>query len=81
MRKKESSVHPLIEEGLALAALGMGVVFVFLTLLVFAIYLMSWTLGQSNYPSETPDSRLISSKKKAIIAGAIWQHRKNKTLK
>ncbi len=71
-------MHSLIEEGFKLALYGMGTVFLFLTLLVIAIYFMAWTLRKLDYVSEEGKPRVLSNKTKAIIIAAISLHRKNK---
>ena len=71
-------MHPLIDQGLTLALYGMGTVFVLLTLLVFAIFIMSRVLGKFEYIDETYNKLSMSQTKRAAIVGAIMQHRKNK---
>ena len=67
---------PLVSEGLNLALYGMGTVFVFLTLLVFATMIMSWLVA----PKETAavvalPIDLAGDRKIAAITAAIHQHR------
>ena len=64
----------IVAEGLNLAALGMGTVFVFLTLLVFATVLMS-TLVQRTAPPRTVGKAALDSKKLAAISAAVHQHK------
>ena len=70
-------LHPLIEEALKLALYGMGTVFVFLTLLVFAIKSMTRALKKFDYGSEKGSPRTIPHKTKAAIVAAISQHKKH----
>lgn len=65
---------PLFSEGLNLALYGMGTVFVFLTLLVFATRLMSWLVLRT--AQEMPSSEGIDTVKLAAITAAIHQHRR-----
>ncbi len=44
----------LLQEGLALAGFGMGMVFIFLTLLVVATNFMSWVIQQYFAPEPVP---------------------------
>ncbi|MGI0119988.1 OadG family protein [Zooshikella sp. RANM57] len=78
----------LMTEGLYLMLLGMGFVFVFLTLLVYATELMSIIVQKyfpekliptklaktGPVPAETEDTQLI-----AVISAAIQQYRKKHT--
>ena len=73
MRQKMS---PLLTEGLNLAFYGMGTVFLFLTLLVFATQLMSWLTLRATPTIKTAD--FINNKKLAAITAAVHQHRKRK---
>jgi oxaloacetate decarboxylase gamma subunit len=53
---KETNVGGLLESGIELMMIGMGTVFSFLTLLVFATRAMSWAvlkLGFATTPSQT----------------------------
>ncbi len=65
---------PLFSEGLNLALYGMGTVFVFLTLLVFATRLMSWLVLRTT--QEMPGSEGMGTVKLAAITAAIHQHRR-----
>lgn len=61
----------LLAEGFELMLTGMGTVFVFLTVLVIALSLMSRLLGREPLPSTTePDAETV-----AAITAAIEQHR------
>ena len=66
----------LLGEGLNLAIYGMGTVFVFLTLLVFATQLMSRLTLLITPANETAD--VIDKKKIAAITAAVHQHHRNK---
>ena len=72
-------MHPLIEEALKLATYGMGTVFAFLTLLIFAIYFMTWILKKFELLYEEEKSLSIKNKTKAAIVAAIRQHRRDRT--
>ena len=69
-------MSPLVSEGLNLALYGMGTVFVFLTLLVWATMLMSWLVAQqetavvATLPADSADARTM-----AVITAAIHRHR------
>ena len=69
------TLSPLVSEGLNLALYGMGTVFVFLTVLVFATMLMSWLVLKTVRASEPEKSDTSNSKKMAAIAAAIHVHR------
>ncbi|CAM3475886.1 OadG family protein [Halomonas sp. AOP12-C2-37] len=75
----------LLQDGLALMALGMGVVFVFLAILVVSVTLMSKLIGRfqpvpvaadtgrkslSSYPSSSPDDEVM-----AVISAAVHRYR------
>lgn len=60
----------LISEGLTLMLAGMGTVFVFLTVLVLAMTLMSSLAGRPKPRAEGPTDDEV-----AAIAAAIHQHR------
>ena len=65
--------NELLREGFALMLAGMGTVFVFLTVLVFAMTIMSrLTLRFQS----TPDAAGPSGDEVAAIAAAIEQHRR-----
>ncbi|MBO6657181.1 MAG: OadG family protein [Pseudomonadales bacterium] len=68
-------MSPLVSEGLNLALYGMGTVFVFLTVLVFATMLMSWLVLKTAPASEPERSDTSNSKKMAAISAAIHAHR------
>ncbi|MBO6566590.1 MAG: OadG family protein [Pseudomonadales bacterium] len=68
-------MSPLISEGLNLALYGMGTVFVFLTVLVFATMLMSWLVLKTVPAAEPKQSDPSNSKKMAAITAAIHAHR------
>jgi Na+-transporting methylmalonyl-CoA/oxaloacetate decarboxylase gamma subunit len=59
-----------INAGLAIALLGMGIVFCFIALLALAIHLLARFKGQELVPStETPDQLM------AVIGAALHTHR------
>ena len=64
----------LLDEGLALMYVGMGTVFVFLTVLVGAMSLMSAVIMAMKKPEPAGD---ISNEEVAAITAAIAQHRKS----
>ena len=68
---------PLLSEGFNLAMYGMGTVFVFLTLLVFATTLMSWLVAKTEPAPSTAESS-IDPRKLAAITAAVHQHRNRK---
>ena len=74
-------MHPLIDQGLTLALYGMSTVFFLLTVLVFAVIAMSLILKKVKYGDEDSSELGISLNKRAAIAGAIVQHRKNQSPK
>ena len=61
----------LISEGLTLMLAGMGTVFVFLTVLVFAMTVMSAIAGRSRPVAEGPTDDEV-----AAITAAVHQHRR-----
>lgn len=62
----------LLAEGFSLMLTGMGTVFVFLTVLVLALNLMSRLLGREPAPAEVgPDAETV-----AVISAAIERHRR-----
>ena len=68
-------MSPLVSQGIDLVIYGMGTVFVFLTLLVFATMAMSrlvlWmTPAESVKPGSPPDTRKL-----AAITAAVHAHR------
>ena len=66
----------LVSEGLNLALYGMGTVFVFLTLLVLAIMMMSWLVApKERTPVVAIPIDLAGASKMAAITAAIHQHR------
>ena len=70
---------PLLASGVELMLIGMGTVFFFLTLLVFATGLMSSMVRRfvpSSIPVETPAAQ--AEEDIAAISAAISVHRKNK---
>ena len=73
-------MQPLINQGFKLALYGMGTVFVFLTLLVFAIYLMARILREDSVVHENKGNPAVPNATKAAIIGAIHQHRKKKII-
>jgi oxaloacetate decarboxylase gamma subunit len=68
----------LIESGIELMFAGMGIVFIFLTMLVFAINLMSAFL-QRYFPDKTPNFRTmppgLDKSTVAAITAAVHQYR------
>lgn len=71
-------MSPLVSQGIELAVYGMGVVFVFLTMLVLAIMLMSRVIaamGVPETPAPIPGRGTADGKKMAAIAAAVHQHR------
>ncbi|MDQ7732945.1 OadG family transporter subunit [Halomonas sp. SpR1] len=75
----------LLQDGLALMALGMGVVFVFLTILVISVTLMSKLVGhfqpvpiavdtgKKSSPSSPPAAQ--SDEVRAVISAAVHRYR------
>ncbi|BBI48689.1 putative oxaloacetate decarboxylase gamma chain [Vreelandella olivaria] len=78
----------LLQEGLALMALGMGVVFVFLTVLVISVTLMSKLIGRFQplpaavdtgkkaSPSSPPSAQ--SDEVMAVISAAVHRYRSSR---
>lgn len=62
----------LLDQGLTLMLVGMGTVFVFLSVLVIAMSLMS-SIAQRFVATEGPDS--VSNEEVAAISAAIVKHR------
>lgn len=73
-------MEPLIAEGLNLAMLGMGTVFVFLTLLVLATMLMSALVPADAIPAPASATAKDGNERKklAAITAAIHQHRQRR---
>lgn len=77
-------MHSIVSQGINLALLGMGTVFVFLTLLIFATHLMSYLLNRFLIPDAdlniSSESKSTSTKTPehtvAIITAAIQEHRR-----
>jgi oxaloacetate decarboxylase gamma subunit len=65
--------NELIDEGLTLMLAGMGTVFVFLTVLVFMMTLMSRLIMRFQSPS---DAAGPSDDEVAAITAAVTQHRR-----
>ena len=75
----------LLQDGLALMALGMGVVFVFLTILVISVTLMSKLIGhfqpvpaavdtgKKSTPASAPSTQ--SDEVMAVISAAVHRYR------
>ena len=61
----------LMEQGLALMLVGMGTVFVFLTLLVASMSAMSAAVARFAPPPSAPPSRPTASEDPAIIAAIV----------
>ena len=70
-------MSPLVSQGLDLAMYGMGVVFVFLTLLVMATITMSKIVMMTD-GSDSP-APTIDKKKLAAITAAVHQHRRQQS--
>lgn len=78
-------MDPIIQDGVNVMIYGMGVVFSFLTLLVFAIIIMS-TVAQKWFPEEEPLAKPKPNSKASpininpltlkVIQAAIEKHRK-----
>ena len=73
----------LVSQGFELALFGMGTVFVFLTVLIFATQFMSALIlriqpegGVSSASAVTQADSVTSGRKIAVISAAIAQHRK-----
>ena len=64
---------PLLAEGLNLALYGMGTVFVFLTMLVFATMLISWIISKTT--TTVLQGHEVDSLRLAAITAAVHQHR------
>ena len=70
-------MNPLFSEGLNLALYGMGTVFVFLTVLVLAVKLMS-SLVLRFEPADTRDKKPATEQKlRAVISAAVQQYRED----
>ena len=65
----------LMNEGLTLMMAGMGTVFVFLTLLVITMSLMSRLVGRFSIGEAAGPAGAVSPETVAAIAAAIEQHR------
>lgn len=61
----------LFEQGVTLMLVGMGTVFVFLTLLVLAMSIMAWVIKRLTPAAEES----VSDEEVAAITAAIAQHR------
>ncbi|WP_141439954.1 OadG family protein [Vreelandella titanicae] len=78
----------LLQEGLALMALGMGVVFVFLTVLVISVTLMSKLVGgfqpapvavnTGNKSSPSSGSSAQNDEVMAVISAAVHRYRSSR---
>jgi oxaloacetate decarboxylase gamma subunit len=68
----------LLDEGLSLMMVGMGTVFVFLTLLVMAMMLLSNVVTRF---SPGQGATVASDEEVAVIAAAMAQHRHNKLVR
>jgi oxaloacetate decarboxylase gamma subunit len=66
----------LLDQGLTLMLVGMGTVFVFLTILVAAMSLMALVVKQLTPAAETAG---VTDEEVAAITAAISQHRKART--
>jgi oxaloacetate decarboxylase gamma subunit len=66
----------LLDQGLTLMLVGMGTVFVFLTVLVAAMSLMALVVKQLTPAAETAG---VTDEEVAAITAAISQHRKART--
>ncbi|CAO1659945.1 MULTISPECIES: OadG family protein [unclassified Halomonas] len=77
--------YELLQDGLALMALGMGVVFVFLTILVISVTLMSKLIGRfqpaptaAEVSKKSPSSSAPASQNDemlAVISAAVHRYR------
>ena len=77
--------YELLQDGLALMALGMGVVFVFLTILVISVTLMSKLIDRfqpapiaadtSKKPPSSPASAGQNDEMLAVISAAVHRYR------
>jgi oxaloacetate decarboxylase (Na+ extruding) subunit gamma len=77
--------HELLQDGLALMALGMGVVFVFLTILVISVTLMSKLIDRfqpvpiaADTSKKSPQSTAPASQNDemlAVISAAVHRYR------
>jgi len=74
-----SALDPLVASGVQLMLVGMGTVFVFLTLLVFAVRVMSQLLGRIEPRQESASQRgsiqAVPPAHVAAIVGALEQHK------
>jgi oxaloacetate decarboxylase gamma subunit len=68
-------MSPLVNQGLELAIIGMGTVFVFLTMLVLATMAMSRLVLPTVKDSATSVDAHSDNRKLAAISAAIHQHR------
>ena len=77
-----NELDPLVVSGVQLMLVGMGTVFVFLTLLVFAVRLMSKVLMNfvSSEPggAQTKTAKAVPAAHVAAIAGALEAHRRHR---
>jgi oxaloacetate decarboxylase (Na+ extruding) subunit gamma len=81
-------MNGLIQDGFGLLVLGMGFVFLFLVLLIYATGVMSSLLtkyfpeavsvAKKSSPSATAQQAPVDANLKAVIAAAIHQHRNTK---
>ncbi len=62
----------LLEQGLTLMLVGMGTVFVFLTLLVFGMTVLAFAVNRFRPPEVAVD---VSDEEVAAISAAIARHR------
>ncbi|GGN37885.1 hypothetical protein GCM10011350_37520 [Marinomonas arctica] len=78
----------LLEDGLGLMVLGMGFVFLFLVILIYATSYMSRLLNHlfpelppvpsSSAMSKSSDKSVVDAQMAAVITAAVHQHRNNK---
>lgn len=83
----QTNISELLAEASTLMVVGMGVVFVFLTLMIGAVNLIAFInrkLPEESLPNQSPTSRRAPSANRqdngapvAAIAAAIHQYRKN----
>ena len=66
---------PLVSEGLNLALYGMGTVFAFLTMLVFATMFMSWLVLKTSPLPEPDQPGAANAGKLTAISAAIHAYR------
>lgn len=73
-------MESLLAEGIDLAILGMGTVFVFLTLLVFATSVMSRLILIFQPPQQVATPEAVNPQLVAAITAAVQQYRSDRGL-